>query len=67
VLKGQVKIAGRDFDVYIADSGYNDADFSNDGIFIEFDRDERVTREELVAHDEFLEHTGGRFQFKIQR
>ena len=67
MLKGQVKIAGRDFGAYIADSGHNDADFSNDGIFIELDRDGRVTREELVAQDEFLEHTGGRFQFKIQR
>ena len=43
-LKGQVVIDGRRYTAYIADSGVNDADFTNDGIQIDLDGDGEIDR-----------------------
>jgi hypothetical protein len=41
-LKGTVRLAGRTYTAYVADRGTNDADFTNDGIYIDLDGNGKI-------------------------
>ncbi len=41
-MKGRVTVEGKDYDAYIAERGNNDADFTNDGIFVDLDGDGKI-------------------------
>jgi len=44
-LKGPVTIAGQTYTAYLADRGDNDADFTNDGLYIDLDGNDSINAE----------------------
>ena len=66
VLKGTVRFAGRSFDAFVTDTGGNEADFTNDGLYVDLDANGRVSAEELIAPKATLKFDGGRYQFDIK-
>ena len=65
VLKGSVSVAGQNYDAYVADSGFNEADFTNDGLFLDLNADGKVSRNELVAPEQMIQIGDARYSFEI--
>ncbi len=65
-LKGTVMIDGKSYTAYIGERGQNDADFTNDGICIDIDGNEKVDRKaECAPSGEGIFLNGKRFYFTI--
>jgi hypothetical protein len=48
-LKGTISVNGRHYTAYVIDTGYNDADLTNDGIAIDLNGDGRINEGEGPA------------------
>jgi len=66
VMKGTVILDGVAYDVYVADTGFNEADFRDDGVYVDTDADGNVSRDDLIPHQGVLQLGGSRYQFKIK-
>jgi hypothetical protein len=54
--QGTVNLEGRPYTAYIADTGNNDADFTNDGIAIDVDRNGKIDRHSEVFRPHRVAH-----------
>lgn len=52
-LKGKVNLDGKTYTAYIIDTGYNDADLTNDGIAIDIDGNGRIDAKKTAAQGGF--------------
>ena len=62
-LAGTILIDGNRYSAYLIDTGYNDADLTNDGIAIDLNRDGKIGREESSKETHVIE--GKRYTFDI--
>jgi hypothetical protein len=67
-LKGEVSIEGTPYLVTIVDSRANEADYMNDGIYIDLNQDKRINvKTEYVPPDGAAVINGRNYSFKISR
>ena len=64
-MKGAVVLDGRRYLAYVAETKVNDADFTNDGIRVDANRNGRIEREEFVAPGKTIEIDGRRYAFDV--
>lgn len=64
-FKGTIELDGETYPAYLSDRGANDADLTNDGIYIDFDRDGRFDRTEWFASDQIVDVLGKPCIFSI--
>jgi tetratricopeptide (TPR) repeat protein len=66
-MKGQVKIKGSPYLGYLAERGANDADFRNDGIFLDFNRNGKIeSPDEYVGDRQVASINGKAYWFDVQ-
>jgi tetratricopeptide (TPR) repeat protein len=66
-MKGQVKIKGTPYLGYLAERGANDADFRNDGIFLDFNRNGKIeSPDEYVGDRQVASINGEAYWFDVQ-
>lgn len=67
-LKGRIRLAGKVFDIWLADNTKLDGDYRNDGLYIDLNGDERIDMaDEFVPPGERLRHDGENYRFEIRR
>ncbi len=65
-LSSELKLGEKWFHVWLAERGYNDADFSNDGLYIDINQDDKIdTGTEHVNVGEPVEIDGSKYIFLI--
>ncbi len=65
-FKGKVEIDGKSYTAYIVEQGYNDADFTNDGIRLDLNGDGKIDgRTEIVGPGNVVEIEGRQYLFDI--
>lgn len=65
-MKGYVMLGNRKYLAYLADRGVNDADFSNDGIYLDKNRDGDIdSGSEHIRHGLAVEVNGAKYRFVI--
>lgn len=65
-LKGTVTIDGTDYPAYISERGMNDADFTNDGIYIDLDQNGTIDRKkEKFSPNEAARINGNEYEILI--
>lgn len=65
-LKGTVRLGGQVYTAYLADRGYNDADLTNDGIYIDLDGNGTIDdTEEWFWADQLVNINGKNYEFHI--
>ena len=66
-MKGHVAFSGKRYMAFIAEVDANDADFTNDGIYIDLDRDGKIAfRTEYFEHRKIASIAGKDYWFDIQ-
>ncbi len=66
-MKGHVEINGSSYLGYLAERGANDADFRNDGIFLDFNRNGKIeSSEEYVGDHQVASINGKAYWFDVQ-
>jgi hypothetical protein len=66
-LQGEVALPAGRFDVFLADNGPSDGDFSNDGIAVDLDRDGRIDlQEEFFEPGRNVVVDGARYRFVVR-
>ena len=66
-MKGQVIINGKQYPAYIAEWKFNDADFTNDGIYIDLNSNGKIDRKtEFIKPDCVARINGSDYWFEVQ-
>ena len=66
-MKGQVTINGTSYLGYLAERGANDADFRNDGIFLDFNRNGKIEDPDEYVRDRQVAAIDGKgYWFDVQ-
>ncbi|MDX1514351.1 MAG: hypothetical protein R3174_11490 [Gammaproteobacteria bacterium] len=67
-LRGEVTLHGRRYRAWIADSGYNDADLTNDGVLLDLNGNGKADRDEWFAdlnmEEKFVRASRGKVQVR---
>ena len=65
-MKGTVPINGKPFLAFIAEKGVNDADFTNDGLYLDLNGNGKIEyRSEFIGHRRVTQIDGKKYWFDI--